>query len=194
MRGAGVGRERYFLIHIRSRDALISDSRPKYGSTMRPFVLCLSAMLAAYVMTGSAVAQSRKPTAAEIAAIRDCAKAKADTEDGGESCQFRIVAEPCTKTEAGQSNLGMADCYAIEQAIWDILLNENYRRLRDDLDDRDQEMKLREMQRAWIAARDRTCEFYHHKIRGSMSIPMSAACLLRETARRALLLQALDGL
>jgi uncharacterized protein YecT (DUF1311 family) len=161
---------------------------------MRPILLCLSAMLAAFVATGSAQAQSRKPTAAEITAVRDCAKAKADTEDGGENCQFRIVAEPCTKTAAGQSSLGMADCYAIEQAIWDVLLNENYRRLRDDLDDQEQEAKLREMQRAWIAARDKTCAFYHHKIRGSMSVPMAAACLLRETARRALLLQALDGL
>ena len=46
------------------------------------------------------------------------------------------------------------------------------------------------MQRAWIASRDATCEFYYHKIQGSMSVPMTAACLLNETARRALLLAA----
>jgi len=50
------------------------------------------------------------------------------------------------------------------------------------------------MQRAWIASRDATCEFYYHKIQGSMSVPMTAACLLNETARRALLLAAFGGL
>ena len=32
------------------------------------------------------------------------------------------------------------------------------------------------MLRAWIAARDATCEFYYHKIQGSMSVPMTASC------------------
>jgi uncharacterized protein YecT (DUF1311 family) len=51
-----------------------------------------------------------------------------------------------------------------------------------------------DMQRAWIASRDATCEFYYHKIQGSMSVPMTASCLLSETARRALLLAAFGGL
>ena len=50
------------------------------------------------------------------------------------------------------------------------------------------------MQRAWIVSRDRTCEFYQHKIRGSMAIPMHAACMARETARRAMLLKAFGSL
>jgi uncharacterized protein YecT (DUF1311 family) len=50
------------------------------------------------------------------------------------------------------------------------------------------------MHRAWIASRDATCEFYYHKIQGSMSVPMTAACFLNETARRALLLAAFAGL
>jgi len=44
------------------------------------------------------------------------------------------------------------------------------------------------MQRAWIAYRDSTCEFYDDKIQGTMSIMMHAACNTRETARRAMLL------
>jgi uncharacterized protein YecT (DUF1311 family) len=50
------------------------------------------------------------------------------------------------------------------------------------------------MQRAWIAYRDTTCQFYDDKIRGSMSIVMHAACVTRETARRAMLLRFFSGL
>ena len=66
-------------------------------------------------------------------------------------------------------------------------------RLDKQLDDKEQETKAREMQRAWIAFRDTTCDFYWHKIRGSMAVPMGAACRLRETARRALFLAFLTG-
>ncbi|MFZ3309614.1 MAG: lysozyme inhibitor LprI family protein [Xanthobacteraceae bacterium] len=44
------------------------------------------------------------------------------------------------------------------------------------------------MQRAWLAYRDTTCTFYQDKIQGSMAYPMQAACIARETARRAMLL------
>jgi uncharacterized protein YecT (DUF1311 family) len=50
------------------------------------------------------------------------------------------------------------------------------------------------MQRTWMTSRDRTCEFYQHKVQGSMAVPMSASCLPRETAERALLLKQLQGL
>ena len=44
------------------------------------------------------------------------------------------------------------------------------------------------MQRAWIAYRDTTCGFYYDKIQGTMAGFMEAACVTRETARRAMLL------
>ena len=72
------------------------------------------------------------------------------------------------KTPEGSSNAGMADCFRIEWAIWDGLLNENYKALAAALDD-EQANKLREMQRAWIAYRDTTCGFYDIKIQGSMA-------------------------
>jgi uncharacterized protein YecT (DUF1311 family) len=87
----------------------------------------------------------------------------------------------------GSSNVGMADCYRIEGAIWGDLLNENYKSLLDTLDD-EQTAKARAIQRAWLAYRDTTCQFYDDKIRGSMSLLMHAACVTRETARRAMLL------
>ena len=78
----------------------------------------------------------------------------------------------------------MADCFRLETKIWDDLLNENYKGLRDVIDAA-QAVKLRDMQRAWIASRDATCAFYDAKIQGSIAIPMGAACI----ARRALLLK-----
>jgi uncharacterized protein YecT (DUF1311 family) len=150
-------------------------------------------LLAAAALAAPAHAQTRKATEKEDTAIRDCVKAKADTAEGAESCMFKLVAKPCTQTDFGKSNLGTADCYRIERAIWDEILNENYGLLQQELE-KEQKDKLREMQRAWIVSRDRTCEFFQHKIRGSMAVPMSAACLLRETANRALLLRTFNGL
>jgi uncharacterized protein YecT (DUF1311 family) len=142
----------------------------------------------AAAVSAPAQAQSRKPTAREIAAIRDCAaKDKEDLDAGEQQCLFKLVAEPCIGSFGSASDGKMADCYAIEGAIWDGLLNENYKKLLATLDDA-QTGKARAMQRAWIAYRDSTCEFYDDKIQGTMSIMMHAACNTRETARRAMLL------
>jgi uncharacterized protein YecT (DUF1311 family) len=138
--------------------------------------------------TAPAQAQSRKPTAREITAIRDfAAKDNEDLDAGEQQCLFKLVAEPCIGSFGSASDGKMADCYAIEGAIWDGLLNENYKKLLATLDD-EQTGKARAMQRAWIAYRDNTCQFYDDKIRGTMSIMMHAACNTRETARRAMLL------
>ncbi|MGB7098261.1 MAG: lysozyme inhibitor LprI family protein [Xanthobacteraceae bacterium] len=139
--------------------------------------------------TQASQAQDEKPTAQQIAAIRSCAEKNQDEITEAErQCLFNLVATPCQSTPEGQSNLGMADCFRLEAKIWDDLLNENYKRLRDVID-AGQAAKLRDMQRAWIASRDTTCGFYDVKIQGSMAIPMGAACLARETARRAVLLK-----
>jgi uncharacterized protein YecT (DUF1311 family) len=153
----------------------------------------LPAGLAAVVLLWSAphaVAANAKDTAA----IGACAKKYAEDVDEAERrCVFKLVADPCTKKPSGQTTLGTAECYRAEQEIWDALLNENFRALRDDLDE-GQKTKLRDMQRAWIAYRDTTCAFYHDKIQGTMATGMAAACVARETARRALLLKVFQGL
>jgi uncharacterized protein YecT (DUF1311 family) len=145
----------------------------------------------AIAAASSAHAQTRKPTAQETKLIRDCVDAKG----GGakESRCIGLVAARCIKKPENQAELNRADCYRIEQEIWDLMLNENYKQLQGELDD-EQKTKLRDMQRAWIAARDTTCEFYYHKIQGSISVPMTASCLLTETAKRALLLATFSGL
>lgn len=145
----------------------------------------------ATVTAPSADAQTRKPTAQESRLIRDCFQKKGGTTEDAEC--IGLVANPCVDADENQANLNQADCYRVEGAIWDAILNQVFKELKDDLDEK-QERKLGEMQRAWIASRDRTCEFFHVKIDGSMAVPMSAACLFRETARRALLLKTFTGL
>jgi uncharacterized protein YecT (DUF1311 family) len=153
--------------------------------------LALAIVLTA-IPLASAYAQTRKPTAQEVAAIRNCAtKYQDDVDEGERQCLFNLVATPCTNTREGSSNVGTADCYRVEWVIWDNLLNENFKNLMGALDNQ-QITKLRAMQQAWIAYRDTTCNFYMDKIQGSMAIPMGAACAARETARRALLLRFFD--
>ncbi len=151
-------------------------------------VFGLVSVLATLALSG-ADAQTRRATAQEVAAIRNCASQYQDDVDEGERhCVFSLVATPCTNTREGSSNLGTADCYRVEWSIWDNLLNENFKNLMGALDSQ-QTAKLRAMQQAWIAYRDSTCNFYMDKIQGSMAVPMGAACAARETARRAMLLR-----
>ena len=150
-----------------------------------------SAVVLALLVVAAAVpaqAQTRKPTAREVAAIRDCATKTKDDVDAGEGrCLFKLVADPCMGPPGSAADRVMADCFQIEGVIWDELLNENYKSLLRELDD-EQTVKARAMQRAWIAYRDTTCGFYYDKIHGTMAGFMEAACVTRETARRAMLL------
>jgi uncharacterized protein YecT (DUF1311 family) len=81
----------------------------------------------------------------------------------------------------------MIACISREQVVWDDILNETYRRLSEKLD-AGQKTKLRDMQRAWIASREKTCAFYWDYFQGTMASPMSASCVNRATGRRALFL------
>ncbi len=156
---------------------------------MKLGIVAVLAILVAWIMPASAFAQTPKPTDKEVAAIRACAVKNQDDLDKIEQlCLFNLVATPCTNRPETKSAAATANCYRIETAIWDDLLNENYKKLLATLDD-DQIAKLRAMQRAWIAYRDTTCHFYWDKIQGTMAQSMASACEARETARRAVLLQ-----
>ena len=158
-------------------------------------VLMCALPLALSLAVERSSAQTRKPTAREIAAIRDCSTRNKDNLDEGErQCLFNLVADPCINKPSGDANKPTeADCYRMEDLIWDGLLNENYKSLLDTLDD-GQTAKAQAMQRAWMAYRDTTCQFYDDKIQGSMATAMHAACVTRESARRAMLLKFFTGL
>jgi uncharacterized protein YecT (DUF1311 family) len=155
----------------------------RFHTVSAAFLVCLAVMASA-----AASAQSRTPTAAEVIAIRNCAtKDQDDLDKGEQDCLFKLVAEPCIGQAGNATGAATADCYRIEGTIWNDLLNANYKTLLGTLD-ADQTAKARAMQRAWVTYRDTTCQFYDDKIQGSMALMMDAACVTRETARRAMLL------
>jgi len=160
---------------------------------MRPSQVCRACLAWILALPLSLVAdvshaQSRQPTAQEVAAIHDCAdKIKGDIDEVERQCLFALVADRCIGDAGAASDRKLTDCYEIEGSIWDDLLNRNYQRLLATLDD-EQANKARAMQRAWVAYRDTTCKFYWDKIRGTMANLMIAACVARESARRAMLL------
>jgi uncharacterized protein YecT (DUF1311 family) len=126
-----------------------------------------------------------KSNVRDSAAIQDCIKSAAEPRQM-ERC-IGIVADPCTDRDDAKSTADQVACAAREHAVWDDILNETFRRLRDKLDAK-QKIKLRDMQRAWVDSRDRTCAFYWDHFQGTIASPMSAFCNNRETARRALFL------
>jgi uncharacterized protein YecT (DUF1311 family) len=159
-----------------------------FNPAFRAALICILQLGSGFVAELSH-AQSRKPTASEIASIRDCAtKNKDDLDKGERQCLFHLVADRCIGKPAAATDKLTADCYRMENSIWDGLLNESYKCLLATLDE-EQTAKAQAMQRAWIAYRDTTCQFYYDKIQGSMANMMIAACVTRESARRAMLLQ-----
>jgi len=127
-----------------------------------------------------------KPDAKDAAAIQDCVKVKTGHNWAWEQCIGR-VSETCLKDEASMPPSEVIACYAREQAVWDDILNQSYKALRERLGEK-QVRKLRDMQRAWIASRDKICGFIYDYFEGSMANPMMAACTSRATGMQALFL------
>jgi hypothetical protein len=132
------------------------------------FVLGLLSLL----LAGPALAQD-KPDAKDSAVIQDCIKTKTGAKWNWENC-IGVISEPCSKDETSMAPSQVIACHERERAVWDGILNQSYQRLLKALDD-NQTSKLRDMQRAWIASRDKTCGFIYDYFEGSMAYPMIAA-------------------
>src|ERR1700729_2722294 len=103
---------------------------------MKLAIAAILAMLFSLTLPVSGFAQTPKPTDKEAAAIRACAvKYQDDLDKVEQQCLFNLVATPCTNKPSHASNAATADCYRTETAIWDDLLNENYKKLLGTLDD-----------------------------------------------------------
>ena len=142
------------------------------------------AFVLAVLLAPPALAQDDKPAARDSAAIQKCIETR-----GGkkwESC-IGLISKPCMDRPQTRSPADVVACLSREQRVWNDILNETHRRLRAKLYD-EQQVKLRDMQRAWIVAREKTCAFYWDYFQGSMAVPMSAGCDNREIGRRALFL------
>jgi uncharacterized protein YecT (DUF1311 family) len=133
----------------------------------------------------ASLAEAAKPAPRDATAVQNCLKAPRGKELNGERC-IGVVADPCLK-KAG-TTADMNACADRELAAWDAMLNDTYRSLAEHLDD-EQKAKARDMQRAWIESRDKTCQFYWDFYQGTIASPMGSYCVLRETARRAMFLK-----
>ncbi|MGC1467359.1 MAG: lysozyme inhibitor LprI family protein [Pseudolabrys sp.] len=147
----------------------------------------LLALLAFAVCAASA--RDKHPNPGDSNALQDCIKTsapagKSTTE--AESCIGTLV-NVCAPHRESMPSAAVITCIRRESVVWDDILNESFRRLRLKLDAA-QQAGLRDMQRAWIASRDKTCAFYRDFYQGSMANPMVAECINRETGRRALFL------
>jgi uncharacterized protein YecT (DUF1311 family) len=149
-------------------------------------VIRFAFLVAAATACAPAFAQD-KPDAKDAAAIEKCIKAKTGHNWAWERC-IGTVSEPCVKKHPKVVPSDVIACYAREQAVWDDILNVSYKILMKTLEE-DQQVKLREMQRAWIASRDKTCGFLYDYFQGSMANSMMAACESRATGMQALYLR-----
>ena len=82
----------------------------------------------------------------------------------------------------------MNACVDREQAVWDDILNETYRRLRDKLDDDAAASSCATCSAPGSPRATRPARFYWDFYQGTMASPMASDCVNRETARRALFL------
>ena len=146
-------------------------------------------ILALLLVSPVMAARAAGPDAVATNTIEDCIKTAAPTGkpmSAAERC-IGIVSNPCLDDNKTKSTADMNACVDRERAVWDDMLNETYRLLAAKLD-ADQKGKLRDMQRAWIASRDKTCGFYWDFYQGTMASPMASVCVNRETALRTLFL------
>lgn len=156
------------------------------------FRLPLVSLAFALIVAGPLPARADAPAAKDVATIGDCL-AKQDkrrgSQEADEAACLMTVAKPCMGgDEAAASDRRKMDCLDRERLVWDKILNESYQTMMKALDP-DQQAKLREMQRSWIATRDLTCAFWYDYFQGTMANPMIAYCNNRETARRAIFLR-----
>jgi uncharacterized protein YecT (DUF1311 family) len=147
---------------------------------------------------------------AATAAAQDISFSKAATEGclagasdlaGREAC-VGASAEACIDTPDGSTTVGMGFCLGAERDYWDVRLNGAYRALLAIEDAAAAELKqlgsaapspaesLRAMERAWIAYRDAACSYEVSTWGGGTGGgPAGADCMMRLTARQALMLE-----
>jgi len=148
----------------------------------------LGLLAALAMLTAGAARADDAPSPEDLRTVEACLKAKGGADRDRETC-IGVVSKSCIGPDEGvKSPSDIIGCFGREQLVWDRILNQAFRMLREGLDDQ-QRARLRDMQRAWIDARDRTCAFYYDYFQGTMANPMMANCANRETARRAIFLQ-----
>ena len=127
---------------------------------------------------------AEQPTADERDTIRFCLGDALRKDVTAEICIDK-VASPCMERQGGSSTQGMNACMYRENAIWDEILNAEYKALRRSLP-KDTFEALRGVQRHWIAYRDAKCAYPYKAIDGTIASNFASSCVNTMTARRAI--------
>jgi uncharacterized protein YecT (DUF1311 family) len=127
------------------------------------------------------------PDPKDLRIVQACLKSKKPGTVSWEACIESAYRQCIGPDENAKPSSDVVGCLRREKLVWDQMLNDAFRKLRDGLDD-SQRIKLRDMQRSWVETRDKTCAFYYDYFEGTMANPMIANCDNRETARRAIFL------
>ena len=89
----------------------------------------------------------------------------------------------CLKHAENQTTARMERCYLDEYRAWDVLLNSHYKDRRRGAGGQE----LQQVQRAWLAYREKKCAYFQiHYAGGSMARWLGAQCMMDTTARRAI--------
>lgn len=159
---------------------------------MRPLLTPVLAGLVLAGLTGAGFAQT--VPAGSLSGIEATVRACFAGAAPGESAPdcLGAGAQPCTETPEGMTTHGTAQCLAAETAVWDDLLNTEYKALRAQMLAQGEGLgdSLLDAQRAWIAFRDADCAFdYARWGDGSIRQIVGANCLMQMTAARAIALR-----
>jgi uncharacterized protein YecT (DUF1311 family) len=86
----------------------------------------------------------------------------------------------------------MLDCLTREQRVWDERLNAAYKAMLHSCQGKDDKFcaTRRKLERAWVAYRDALCDLPYEEHGGSAASLDFADCMLSETARQAIWLEA----
>ena len=117
-----------------------------------------------------------------VGGMETCLAAKKPLLKHGYTCIGQFSGA-CLRHAENQTTTGMERCYLDEYKAWDVLLNRHYK----DIPKGEGNNELQQVQRAWIAYRDRKCAYFRvHYADGSMARWLGAQCMMDTTARRAI--------
>ncbi|PCD77602.1 lysozyme inhibitor LprI family protein [Pseudothioclava arenosa] len=151
----------------------------------------MRALLAALVLLGPVAATAQDLPAGVLAGIETTVRSCFAEVGPGEVAHDCIGAgaKACFEMPEGMTTIGITQCLGVERAVWEDLMNAEYKALGVQMSVRSEALndKLLEAQRAWIAFRDADCAFdYARWGDGSISQISGASCLLEMTAARAI--------
>lgn len=149
---------------------------------MRP-VFLLAAFLAVPAFA-AAGADSPKPRVK--AAIESCLAENAKADKQPEAC-IGVAADACLQKGEDPSTFGMIACHGDEADVWDERLNRDYQILMKGPD----KERLRDLERAWLAFRDKKCSYQQVEDSGQVGMIENMHCYMEETGRQALFLDAI---